>query len=696
MPLEKLIENSSSYYFSNEKNWFLDNGLIEHVCKEALSYDLVSFDVFDTAITRIVDSPVDVMAIVEASLVNIFGDKARGFALARENAERKARHVAANAGRVEICFNDIYNELKNIYSNDKFLEKAKHQEIQTELSCCVPNFDIKTLFDRLKEKTTVLFISDMYHSSETISRILQKCGYSNYEVILVSSEVQHTKGSGGLWSFVKNKFGPNIRLLHIGDDINGDVNMPREHGLSSIYYGRTRSERRVGADLTPAIVPFSILHRSLHLSNVSQEKRFHDQWWYSLGKSWGSLIVKSFIDWLSEKIQSENIEHIYFCARDGYLMQQAWNIIKKDIPNQITSSYLHVSRRPLNLAMGYSTSTPYKLSHGLLDFYCTTYGNLTVNDILDRITLPEQQKNILKKNAQQYFPSMNSIFSDSDKPKLAALLQQNASTIYAALKENYDAVIGYLEQESLFSNRNSAIIDLGWAGTLQYSINKILHSCGSENKVSGFYYGLSNPSLSNHYRAGRMLSAFGCGFSPFEHHVHLRNGVDILETLHSSRNGSVMSYIKTDEKWLPLCNENLVEIKQYDLIVKPFQNGVLDALTSWTQGQPVGPLPSEYVSIPTAIAAMEAVFCSPSDEELKLLGNIVHCPTFEHNAYRPLINSDIPADVEAIANRIRSAPWPIGTLKSWQNSHPEHKGVFQQLACALLPHLGERRLRQFS
>ncbi|GBR07088.1 hypothetical protein HW511_01495 [Asaia siamensis] len=697
MSFKDLVNKSAAIYHNNEKNWFPDKKLIDDICNESSNFNFISFDVFDTAITRIVDSPVDVMAVVEKSLIDIFGAQARGFALARENAERSARHLAQKVGKIEVTFEDIYAELKKfISSNFAFEQKAKELEIEFELDICVPNFDMKTLFNSLREKNvSVLFISDMYHSADTIGRILEKCGYSDWQDILVSSELLHTKASGSLWSLIRHRFGENTRILHIGDDLAGDVNMPRAHGFNSIYYGRMRSERRVGADLTPDIVPFSILHRSAHLSSVGREKRFHEEWWHTLGASWGSLIVRAFVDWLAEKVQSEKIQHLYFCARDGYLIQKGWDIAEKYTPGPVTSSYLHVSRRPLNLAMGYCTSTPHKLSRELVEFYCKTYGNLTVNDVLERIELGEKERIFFKREAQSLFSSFNSTFSHDDAKKLAELLQRNASLIYYGLKNNYDSVIGYLDQEGLFSKTNAAIVDLGWAGTLQCSINQIIRHHGRKNLVSGFYYGLSDPSSGNHYRAGRMLSAFGCGFIPFDHQVHLRNGVDILETLHSARGGSVISYRKQGNTWLPLCTENTAELLQYDLVVAPFQKGVMEALEKWSTSESVGPLDSTYAMVPAAIAAMHSVFCSPSDEELKLLGSIKHCPTFEHHTYRSLINENVPADLDEMVARIRSAPWPVGTLKSWQDNNHAHREIFQKLAFALMSHLGERRLRQF-
>ncbi len=64
--------------------------------------DVLSLDVFDTALTRLCDAPVDAFALAEARLVAEVGEAARGYAVARELAELDARAEAHLRGHDDI------------------------------------------------------------------------------------------------------------------------------------------------------------------------------------------------------------------------------------------------------------------------------------------------------------------------------------------------------------------------------------------------------------------------------------------------------------------------------------------------------------------------------------------------------------------------------------------------------------------
>src|SRR5690606_38057417 len=86
------------------KSALLHQNLLEHLAEKILllnplirgedypaSYSTISFDIFDTLITRGYANPVDVFAEVEKRLVDAGFERAEGFAQQRETAEQRAR-----------------------------------------------------------------------------------------------------------------------------------------------------------------------------------------------------------------------------------------------------------------------------------------------------------------------------------------------------------------------------------------------------------------------------------------------------------------------------------------------------------------------------------------------------------------------------------------------------------------------------
>ena len=51
------------------KNWQIDEAFIAQALAQAEKVDIVSFDIFDTALTRLLNSPIDVFAEVERRLL---------------------------------------------------------------------------------------------------------------------------------------------------------------------------------------------------------------------------------------------------------------------------------------------------------------------------------------------------------------------------------------------------------------------------------------------------------------------------------------------------------------------------------------------------------------------------------------------------------------------------------------------------
>ena len=66
----------------------------EQVLDEHPQASVLTIDFFDTLITRSVAQPTHVFAVMEQDLIAMRGDFWRGFAVARVEAEQRARHLS--------------------------------------------------------------------------------------------------------------------------------------------------------------------------------------------------------------------------------------------------------------------------------------------------------------------------------------------------------------------------------------------------------------------------------------------------------------------------------------------------------------------------------------------------------------------------------------------------------------------------
>jgi len=645
------------------KNWSLNDVWLGRAKIISQNKDLVTFDIFDTALTRAVDSPVDIFSEVEKTL-NSQGIEAKGFAVARARAEKRARDVAfKNHGFKEITFDEIYSELPafiTISSENAQIARSLELDIEKKFLFAVP--DIFELTQYLtKNSIPFAFVSDMYLGKDVITDFLVNSGYAGWQDVIVSCDYRKTKSDGSIWN-IEKLAGKNI--LHIGDNAHSDVLVPQRHSnIQTLLYARARSHLRVLPAISTTspvnILPFSKQQRLIEIAcrDDPSQANTDQQYIYALGESFGALVLGSFILWLKERAQKNNITHLAFCARDGFLMHEAWRIFGDQ---NITDSYLHVSRKALTLSSSFLFSRSDFLPDNLLNFLTSSNSPLTFKFLFTSIGLDEE--NFLKK-ARKNFGSLDKPIKS--KRKLKNFLQQNASSVYTILEQNYNNACAYFKQQKIFEHKKMAIVDLGWNGSLQRELAQIGRSIKPTFQIMGFYYGLWNSTSGNRFLAGAMESAF---FSEFDHSAERFfqfQGVDITEELHVSAEGTTIGYEQLDDRFQPcLLKQTEQEKQQYEQIVLPFQQGVLDGLRAIKNNGSYKCLSYQDLTIDNARAAYYALFNSPTQGEVRALSKIAHGVAFDHSL-TPVIQSILPKNKRQCRRLIRGCNWQMGQLKYW-------------------------------
>ena len=128
-----------------------DENYIATALKKAKDADVVSFDIFDTVLTRVLECPIDLFAYVERELL-AHGFDAKGFAKIRFDAENRARAIAWAATKAEeITFDEIYQQVQaapQLAGAASLVATAREAEIQAEKVACVAIADQVELIKR--------------------------------------------------------------------------------------------------------------------------------------------------------------------------------------------------------------------------------------------------------------------------------------------------------------------------------------------------------------------------------------------------------------------------------------------------------------------------------------------------------------------------------------------------------------------
>ena len=466
-----------------------------------LKYKKVSFDIYDTLIKRDTEKPRDVFYLLAQEYISVFGKKRTAEEIINMRVDAQ-KHAEDNKDTEET---DIYE----IYSNSGFENKErqflidKEMELEYKLSCRNPL--IGQVYDWcIRCKKDVLITSDMYLPQKLIEKILEKNNYRNYKKLYLSSSTGKRKSTGNLFKEIyKAENCRAVEIVHIGDAKRGDYLRPLLNGSRAVLVKRNmklcldrgksaRIIKKGGCTETGKSIMSGMIH-----SFINNRTDINKNIMLRLGYELTGPIVYGYCRWLHKQKEKYNISHVYFLAREGVILINAYLKIypeDKDI-----CSVLRVSRHALKKPL-------------------------------------HEPDSLQRKYLEQY-----------------------------------------LLQEGLGKNKTKisiAVADVGWQGTMQYNLSKIL----SDTKIYGFYIGFKkNENLEN---------AKGFLFEK-DTNRYIQNGIMFTATFFENcfmiKEGSTLQYRQHGNIIIPvldICEQPDSVLKLTGNIQKGMTQFIEDALSS--------------------------------------------------------------------------------------------------------------------
>lgn len=315
---------------------------------------MISFDIFDTLITRTVWEPSGLFLLIQKRLEDVryetrFSDYIRNnYALLRKNAEIHARKMAAYAGKEEVVLDEIYEVFARMaQASAEIVEEVKQLEIRMEAENSVPVCrNIALLKKYLSRKEKVVLISDMYLPKEAVGRLLEKADPALGTLPLyISCEYGKTKYSGSLYAQVKKE--QNIDYsgwTHYGDHAISDVKIPQMLGIKAVSVklaGGFGTQGFPGAD---KISGEAVLQLFLGVSrNVIENHSLRDT--QKIGASFGGWLLYPYVDWIVHTSAESGYDRLFFIARDGFVLKKIADEIIAAGHYKIETKYLYGSRK---------------------------------------------------------------------------------------------------------------------------------------------------------------------------------------------------------------------------------------------------------------------------------------------------------------------------------------------------------------
>ena len=509
--------------------------------EEIRNHDVISFDVFDTLIHRLVAKPRAVFSLMEAQLRNTQHVKAfpvlgTSFAVNRRQAERIARaEREKEAGDTEVTFDEIYSVLQEMLGlSHEATEYVKTLEIQMELKVLYADPIMLEVFNYAKKQhKKVLICSDMYLPKRHISLLLAKCGYKLSGVeIFVSCDFRKSKFRGDLFDML-----PRLRRsLHIGDNEHSDVEMAQNAGFDAYHYNFEFPESYSFEDTTTQHIINGVLAKVLLDHDLTPTEL--------LGAQIYGPLATGFLIWLFTKLKSKQYDRLLFFARDGAVfydllknhfkaMELATERLFTNLP---LTDYIHVSRTSMTLPalLEMDVQKMHRMVSGKeprpVREWLSLYGLINADLYASIIT-------------SCGFTSADECIAGGD-PRVPNLLQKLYLQILAAATDAKVEAQDYLRN---YHSKKLAVVDLGWLGSVQQNFTKILCSIDNDVHVDGYYFNLwthssySRSSLHDSYSAYIWDHANEMTMNIPQ--LLQEGGVELLEDVLSSTEGTTLGYL---------------------------------------------------------------------------------------------------------------------------------------------------------
>ena len=503
-----------------------------------------SFDIFDTLISRKLANDKGVFVALREKLKGVtkvefpdyFIDE---FVSLRLRAQRVAHETSSYP---EVTLHEIYAALGSDFPQIKaeHLELLQELEEAIEIENCYPiPQNVSSVMKLIDSGHRVFLISDMYLSKVVVMKMLENADPHLCSVPLyLSSELKMRKSDGTLFCHVcsDQKIQPSS-LIHTGDNFDSDCVMAKRLGVKYVFYQDSLLSRIEKSYFREEQNFF--LQLFVGASKQTRLEGYDLKPSYRLGASFMGPMFYGYVHDSLKQAVNEGIKRLYFLARDGYLLKIIAEEIIACFHYDIEIHYLYTSRRATYFASLFCLTT------SSFQWIFQEMDNIITFDVVAKRLhfKPEKLINYLDADLKQSLISngLDNRLTNKLMTRLQNELLSNSilkAKIESKASAYRETAICYFEQEGLLQDERIGFVDIGWRGTLQDAIFRILKSRKPKFKLTSYYLAVThfsaNTSPANRKVSAYMFPSIRAGKGP------------ILELLLQCEHGTTLSYQKND------------------------------------------------------------------------------------------------------------------------------------------------------
>jgi len=625
--------------------------------------EVVSFDVFDTLLSRRHYSPADVFSAAS-------GPRSR---LTRIAAERIARIVHRHQEDVTLA---------QIYA---FLRMSPDAELAAEKATLFPNPEAREIYDyALAGGKRIIAASDMYLPGNLVSELLRAAGYRDVERVYLSCEAGMTKAGGRLFRHVVQDMGVRAEtIVHIGDHAISDCARPREQGLRSYHLPSARMRFEQRKAVHPKIVralrrgrkPSHSLLLGLMRDGLAD---WNGDYWYALGFAVAGPIVNAFADWIRRRYVDGRHDGAFLFARDGFLPLE---VLKIRHP-EIAATYTFASRRML-LIPALET-----LQQSTLNALTTSLPGTTAEEHWTRLGIDNPAVEAL---LARHFKPGERVWPPFGRLRLEAFFREAHPLFLPDVQREKAAVRDYLESIGFLGvSSRPLIVDVGWNASSQRFLEIAFPELAG---TPGAYFGLKPAAYDN----GHMRAFFFERGRPARMYAMAFQCVEIAELLFSAPHPPIQT-IGDDRQ--PVFEALTPDEERRIALVRAIHDGALAFTRRLAELEKTHPVALTRDDVALLLAP---IVLEPTPQDIEHLGRLPHALGLGTSRYETLLPATIDPSPIALLRHHLAKPrhrlyWPQGVLHTIRNEHGALRGLGARAAISvslLAINTWDRILRMF-
>lgn len=651
---------------------------------ELASYETISFDMFDTLVFRKVDPPEIIHRhvaqyiaglMVQEGLWNAHHDHVLNV---RYDKERELRHREfQGGGDYECCMTDLIFETLTALGGKEFAERyadqVKAYEMKSELAVLYSNPEALDTLKALKEQgKKVVIVSDMYLELDQLHKILEQCGLLSWiDEVYVSNQYGLCKGSGRLFEQLLADKVLDDKTLHTGDNYVSDYKMPREKGVSAVWYvSKTNDKRR--KKIRSSIEQGSLTEFMESLLGPDSES---NDPLYRIGKRLVGPLFTLYLENMIQTARERKVDEIFFLAREGYLFIRMYEQLKKmrkyetaDLPE---GKYTYISR------LSSSLPSVYRFGFREVRMGLWKISQKGLHSILSTFNLKPETFELFAKD-YGFYNMKEPIWDPYNDIRLHNFIDDYRvqELIHVQKEEERELLHDYFEQLGFFgADKKCIFVDIGWSGTIQHNITRAFISEEDFPTLYGVYFGRNVDHHLRYLHHPKMVFEAGFAFDFEKPSVaesdYIMDFPQLFEQAATAPHGSTIGYRReADGTVVPVLKgeadaDHSHEKEQAD-VIRRIQAGIMAFVTEYCEVNdflPVDPIRARELVLKDVIEFIK----HPRLEDVRAIEQLYHSEDWGTSNMLKIVSPHVSTRSvfrpKLVKREVRESFWRQGTIR---------------------------------